>query len=152
MPDTPDRPVYDYMSTTPEPLVPKNAAGAQLQSKQIQQLASAVAQAIQKNPQQGEAIMSQIAQEYGEDVAEQIAQMLFGDQTEAYKKGGKLKTKKAGCGCKVLKRMGGRIVEVDSCSGMPIRRFGGKVGGLIDKKEPGGPLTSYGWAAALSAP
>ena len=61
------------------------------------------------------------------------------------------KNAQGGCPCK-LHRVGGKIVEVDSCSGMPIRRSGGKVGGLIDKKEPGGPLTSYGWAAALSEP
>lgn len=49
------------------------------------------------------------------------------------------KNAKGGCPCK-LHRVGGKIVEVDSCSGMPIRRSGGKVGGLIDKKEPGGGL------------
>lgn len=61
------------------------------------------------------------------------------------------KNAKGGCPCK-LHRVGGKIVEVDSCSGMPIRRSGGKVGGLIDKKEPGGALTSYGWSVAQSRP
>jgi hypothetical protein len=37
-----------------------------------------------------------------------------------------IKAKKASCGC-VLKKVGGRLIEVDSCTGLPIHRNGGMV-------------------------
>jgi hypothetical protein len=37
-----------------------------------------------------------------------------------------IKTQKAKCGCE-LKKVGGRLIEVDSCTGLPIHRNGGMV-------------------------
>ena len=37
-----------------------------------------------------------------------------------------VKAKKASCGCQ-LKKVGGRLIEVDSCTGLPVHRNGGNV-------------------------
>lgn len=68
------------------------------------------------------------------DMVEQIAAELQGAQ--AMKCGGRvkkkalgsklIKTQKAKCGCE-LKKVGGRLIEVDSCTGLPIHRNGGHV-------------------------
>jgi hypothetical protein len=68
------------------------------------------------------------------DMVEQIAAELQG--TQEMKCGGRvkkkalgsklIKTQKAKCGCE-LKKVGGRLIEVDSCTGLPIHRNGGHV-------------------------
>ena len=68
------------------------------------------------------------------DMVEQIAAELQGAQ--AMKCGGRvkkkalgsklIKAKKARCGCE-LKKIGGRLIEVDSCTGLPVHRNGGMV-------------------------
>jgi hypothetical protein len=37
-----------------------------------------------------------------------------------------VKAEKAKCGC-ALKKVGGRLIEVDTCTGLPIHRHGGMV-------------------------
>jgi hypothetical protein len=37
-----------------------------------------------------------------------------------------VKAKKASCGCQ-LKKVGGRLIEVDGCTGLPVHRNGGNV-------------------------
>lgn len=66
---------------------------------------------------------------------EQIIQGLQ-SETPAMKCGGRVKkkqlgekimrAKKASCGCQ-LKKVGGRLIEVDSCTGLPIHRNGAKI-------------------------
>ena len=55
--------------------------------------------------------------------------------------GDKIKKAPAGCSCQ-LKRVGGKLIEVDSCTGMPIHRDGG-----VMKFQPGGwfrnPFSSW---------
>ena len=68
------------------------------------------------------------------DMVEQIAAELQG--TQEMKCGGRvkkkalgsklIKTQKAKCGCE-LKKVGGRLIEVDTCTGLPIHRHGGQV-------------------------
>lgn len=68
------------------------------------------------------------------DMVEQIAAELQG--TQEMKCGGRvkkkalgsklIKTQKAKCGCE-LKKVGGRLIEVDSCTGLPVHRNGGNV-------------------------
>jgi hypothetical protein len=48
-----------------------------------------------------------------------------------------VKAEKAKCGC-VLKKVGGRLIEVDTCTGLPIHRHGGDV---KKYKNTPGPLT-----------
>jgi hypothetical protein len=66
---------------------------------------------------------------------EQIIQGLQ-SETPAMKCGGRvkkkqlgekiMKAKKASCGCQ-LKRVGGRLIEVDGCTGLPIHKNGAKI-------------------------
>ena len=55
--------------------------------------------------------------------------------------GDKIKKVSTGCSCQ-LKKVGGRLIEVDSCTGMPIHRDGG-----VMKFQPGGwfknPFSSW---------
>jgi hypothetical protein len=37
-----------------------------------------------------------------------------------------VKTKKASCGCQ-LKKVGGRLIEVDGCTGLPVHKTGDKI-------------------------
>lgn len=68
------------------------------------------------------------------DMVEQIAAELQGAQ--AMKCGGRvkkkalgsklIKAKKASCGCQ-LKKVGGRLIEVDGCTGLPVHKTGDKI-------------------------
>lgn len=68
------------------------------------------------------------------DMVEQIAAELQGAQ--AMKCGGRVKkkqlgekivkAKKASCGCQ-LKKVGGRLIEVDGCTGLPVHKTGDKI-------------------------
>lgn len=76
----------------------------------------------------------QLAEE-GNEEAVAFLQELQG-QSPAMKCGGRvkkkqlgekiMKAKKASCGCQ-LKKVGGRLIEVDSCTGLPVHRNGGMV-------------------------
>lgn len=79
------------------------------------------------------------------DMVEQIAAELQG--TQEMKCGGRvkkkalgsklIKTQKAKCGCE-LKKVGGRLIEVDSCTDLPVHRNGG----MVKKYEnTPGPIT-----------
>lgn len=46
-----------------------------------------------------------------------------------------VKAKKASCGCQ-LKKVGGRLIEVDSCTGLPVHRNGGNVVKLQNASQP----------------
>ena len=130
-------------------LVQAALSGDQQANSQIEQ----IMQAAQKGDKQAQ----QIAQ-----MIQQIAQQLQGEQgesapTEAMKCGGKMraKVKKAACGKKMemgaeikkskkvcacqLKKVGGKLIEVDGCTGLPIHRNGGS----INKFQPGGELTFW---------
>ena len=130
-------------------LVQAALSGDQQANSQIEQ----IMQAAQKGDKQAQ----QIAQ-----MIQQIAQQLQGEQgesaqTEAMKCGGKMraKVKKAACGKKMevgaeikkskkvcacqLKKVGGKLIEVDGCTGLPIHRNGGSV----NKFQPGGELTFW---------
>ena len=127
-------------------LVQAALSGDQQANSQIEQ----IMQAAQKGDKQAQ----QIAQ-----MIQQIAQQLQGEQgesaqTEAMKCGGKMraKVKKAACGKKMqmgaeikkskkvcacqLKKVGGKLIEVDGCTGLPIHRDGGSV----NKFQPGGTI------------
>lgn len=67
----------------------------------------------------------------------QSASMKCGGRVKKKALGSKLiKTQKAKCGCE-LKKVGGRLIEVDSCTGLPVHRNGG----MVKKFEsPSGPL------------
>jgi hypothetical protein len=53
--------------------------------------------------------------------------MKCGGRVKKKEMGSKIvKTEKAKCGC-VLKKVGGRLTEVDSCTGLPIHRNGAAV-------------------------
>ena len=127
-------------------LVQAALSGDQQANSQIEQ----IMQAAQKGDKQAQ----QIAQ-----MIQQIAQQLQGEQgesaqTEAMKCGGKMraKVKKAACGKKMqmgaeikkskkvcacqLKKVGGKLIEVDGCTGLPIHRNGGS----INKFQSGGPI------------
>lgn len=90
------------------------------------------------------------------DMVEQIAAELQGAQ--AMKCGGRVKkkalgsklvkTQKAKCGCE-LKKVGGRLVEVDSCTGLPIHRNGGNVAKF---QSPWATLSYFSNAANLTYP
>ena len=77
------------------------------------------------------------------DMVEQIAAELQG--TQEMKCGGRvkkkalgsklIKTQKAKCGCE-LKKIGGRLIEVDSCTGLPVHRNGGNVVKLQNASQP----------------
>lgn len=118
-------------------LVQAALSGDQQANSQIEQ----IMQAAQKGDKQAQ----QIAQ-----MIQQITQQLQGEQgesaqTEAMKCGGKMraKVKKAACGKKMemgaeikkskkvcacqLKKVGGKLIEVDGCTGLPIHRNGGSV-------------------------
>lgn len=84
------------------------------------------------------------------DMIDQIIAELQGAQT--MKCGGRvkkkalgsklIKAKKASCGC-ILKKVGGRLIEVDSCTGLPVHRNGASIkkfespAGALDFKEEG---------------
>ena len=59
--------------------------------------------------------------------------------------GDKIKKVSTGCSCQ-LKKVGGRLIEVDSCTGMPIHRDGGVMkfqpGGIMKFKNPSGVITT----------
>ena len=118
-------------------LVQAALSGDQQANSQIEQ----IMQAAQKGDKQAQ----QIAQ-----MIQQIAQQLQGEQgesaqTEAMKCGGKMraKVKKAACGKKMemgaeikkskkvcacqLKKVGGKLIEVDGCTGLPIVKEGTKI-------------------------
>ena len=62
-----------------------------------------------------------------QEVQGQSASMKCGGRVKKKALGSKLiKTQKAKCGCE-LKKVGGRLIEVDSCTGLPIHRNGGTV-------------------------
>jgi hypothetical protein len=60
-----------------------------------------------------------------------------GGRTKKKEMGSKIiKTEKAKCGC-VLKKVGGRLIETDSCTGLPIHRKGAAIQTF---ENPSGPL------------
>lgn len=101
--------------------------------------ATAQIQEIMKAAEQGDSKAQQIAQ-----MIQQAAQQLQGSaegSAQAMKRGGKASKKKIKKGSKglcpcLLHRVGGRIVEVDGCTGLPIAKQGIK---LIPKGEGGLP-------------
>lgn len=86
---------------------------------------------IMQAAQQGDQQATQIAQ-----LIQEVAQQMQGG-AEAMKCGGKVKAKvkkkevggfvrKAGTGCACqLKKVGGRLIEVDGCTGLPVKKNGG---------------------------
>lgn len=50
-----------------------------------------------------------------------VASHKCGGKTKKKQLGGEVKTKKAGCGC-LLKKVGGRLVEIDGCTGQIVKR------------------------------
>lgn len=88
---------------------------------------------IMQAAQQGDQQATQIA-----GLIQEVAQQMQGG-AEAMKCGGKVKAKvkkkevggfvkKAGTGCACqLKKVGGRLIEVDGCTGLPVKRNGGNL-------------------------
>ena len=99
----------------------------------IQELVDLVSRALQKDPEANQMLEMLIKQQPElQETVMQIAESLQSNQTTpSMKCGGKTakkqiggvakKTKKAGCGC-MLKKVGGRLIEVDGCTGLPIHR------------------------------
>lgn len=103
----------------------------------MQELVDLVSKALQKDPEANK--MLEMLLEKKPELQEtvmQIAESLQSNQTPSMKCGGKTakkqiggitkKTKKAGCGC-MLKKVGGRLIEVDGCTGLPIHKTGSKI-------------------------
>ena len=62
-----------------------------------------------------------------QEIQGQPASMKCGGRVKKKQLGEKImKAKKASCGCQ-LKRVGGRLIEVDGCTGLPIHRNGNKI-------------------------
>jgi hypothetical protein len=55
------------------------------------------------------------------DRQQAVASHKCGGKTKKKQLGGAVKTKKAGCGC-LLKKVGGRLVEIDGCTGQIVKR------------------------------
>lgn len=126
-------------------LVQAAMSGDQAATQQIQQIMQAAQQGDPKAQQLAQAIQ-QIAQamEQQAQIAKEGAKLEYihtlrcggktkkkeeGGLIDLEKCGGKTKkkvTKKATCGCK-LKKVGGRIVEVDGCTELPIHQQGGYI-------------------------
>ena len=111
---------------------------AQQQDGAMQELVDLVSRALnQEDAEAGEQlrILLENAPEL-EEVVVRIAESLQSGSTPSMKCGGKTskkqlggvnkKAKKAGCGC-VLKKVGGRLIEVDGCTGLPVHKTGAKV-------------------------
>lgn len=65
-----------------------------------------------------------------QEIQGQSASMKCGGRVKKKALGSKLiKTQKAKCGCE-LKKVGGRLIEVDSCTGLPVHRNGGGIAKL----------------------
>lgn len=103
--------------------------GAMQSQAGIQEQVAQLVQAAMSGDQQAQQQVQQIMQaaQQGDQQAAQIAQMIQAvaqqlqggeEETAAYKRGGK-----APCPC-MLKRQGGRLIEVDSCTGQQIFRRG----------------------------
>lgn len=58
-----------------------------------------------------------------------------------------IKTQKAKCGCE-LKKVGGRLIEIDSCTGLPVH----KVGGEVQKFEDGKTIWQKWWNKITEKP
>ena len=107
----------------------------------------ALIQKVVQSQGQDQSALQQLVQlaEEGNEEAVAFLQELQG-QSPAMKCGGRVKkkqlgekivkAKKASCGCQ-LKKVGGRLIEVDGCTGLPVHR----TGAAIKKFEkPAGPL------------
>lgn len=110
---------------------------AQQQDSAMQELVDLVNRALNQDSEAGEQlrILLENAPELEETVV-RIAESLQSESTPSMKCGGKTskkqlgginkKAKKAGCGC-VLRKVGGRLIEVDGCTGLPVHKTGAKV-------------------------
>lgn len=100
------------------------------QGKQLFELA------IQSDPELQE--MFQQSMKCGGKVRAKVKKAKCGKKLQ---EGDKIKKASVGCSCQ-LKRVGGKLIEVDSCTGMPIHRNGG-----VMKFQPGGwfrnPFSSW---------
>lgn len=108
----------------------------------MEQLVDLVTRAL-NNDQEAGAILSTLLKDNPEleETVMQIAQSISGENPEQMKCGGKTskkefggKTKKAKCGC-LIKKVGGRLIEVDGCTGLPIHKKGNKVKKMQDAAE-----------------
>lgn len=99
-----------------------------------QEAAGILDQLLQVNPQLKDAV-SQIAQ----SLQQQAQSMKCGGRVKKKALGSKITTKKVmakgGCPC-MIKKVGGRLIEVDSCTGLPVHRNGGNVVKLQNASQP----------------
>lgn len=119
--------------TKPKVIVDYMQEGGQIDPMQaIEQLVMAAMNNDQSAIQQINEIMQRAQQ--GDPEAQKAAQLIqqMMEQTQSMKCGGKAKkAKKAQMGLPIkkcpcqLKRIGGRIVEVDGCTGLPYKKNGG---------------------------
>lgn len=133
---------------------------AQQQDGAMQELVDLVSRALnQEDAEAGEQlrILLENAPEL-EEIVVRIAESLQSESTPSMKCGGKTskkqlggitkKAKKAECGC-MLKKVGGRLIEVDGCTGLPIHKKGNKIKKYEDpatpvEAEPVQPAASVG--------
>lgn len=133
--------------TKPKVIVDYMQEGGQIDPMQaIEQLVMAAMNNDQSAIQQINEIMQRAQQ--GDPEAQKAASLIqqMMEQTQSMKCGGKAKkAKKAQMGLPIkkcpcqLKRIGGRIVEVDGCTGLPYKKNGGNIqyAGLGDKFRKG---------------
>ena len=120
---------------------------AQQQDGAMQELVDLVSRALnQEDAEAGEQlrILLENAPEL-EEIVVRIAESLQSESTPSMKCGGKTskkqlggitkKAKKAECGC-MLKKVGGRLIEVDGCTGLPIHKKGNKIKKYADPATP----------------
>ena len=98
-------------------------------------------QLLQANPQLKDTV-SQIAQ----SLQQQVQSMKCGGRVKKKALGSKITPKKVmakgGCPC-MIKKVGGRLIEVDSCTGLPVHKSGGN----IQKFQNSGKITFAQWMA-----
>lgn len=110
------------------------SASSQISKDQIAEIITAALQGTGEMKQQASEILQSMLQDSSiaplvEQVMEEmgVPMQKCGGRVKKKALGSKLiKAKKARCGCE-LKRVGGRLIEVDSCTGLPVHRNGGNV-------------------------
>lgn len=130
---------------------PQNAA-PQVSKEDIAEIITAALNGTDEIKQQATAALQEMMQDAS--LAPLVEQVMSEMGISSQKCGGRvkkkalgsklIKTQKAKCGCE-LKKVGGRLIEVDGCTGLPVHRNGGMVRKY--QSAAGGPLTyTHNWS------
>lgn len=130
--------------TTPQ------SASTQISKDEIAEIITAALQGSGEIKQQASEMLQSMLQD--SSIAPLVEQVMEEMGVPTQKCGGRvkkkalgsklIKTQKAKCGCE-LKKVGGRLIEVDSCTGLPVHRNGASIkkfespAGALDFKEDG---------------